>query len=122
MTIADVIDRADALAPNQYSDEQKLRWLADFDGKVLREVFFTHKPRAPFFYDEEHDSMDDELLIPAPYAADIYVNYLLSRVAEANAEISKYNLYTTQLNTAYNDFTAWYNRTHKPVDGGRWTF
>ena len=123
MTIQDVIDRADAIAPNQYTDTQKLQWLSDFDGKVFHEVYMTHEPRFAAMYPfEGYDAAGDELLIEAPYAADVYVNYLLSRVAEANAEIPKYNLYATLMNTAYDQFTAWYNRTHMPADKGRWRF
>ena len=121
MTIQETIARADAIAPNQYTFEQKMAWLGDFDGKVLHEVFQTHDTDGTYDFAGYEDA-DDALLIPEPYAADIYVNYLLSRVAEANAEIPKYNLYATLMNTAYDQFAARYNRTHMPVNQGRWRF
>ena len=123
MTVLEAINRADAIAPNQYSSTQKLQWLSDFDGKVANEVFLTHEgPGHMFSWFGGHEDTGDELLIQPPYAADIYVNYLLSRVAEANAEIPKYNLYATLLNTAYDEFTAWYNRTHMPKAKEGWRY
>lgn len=123
MTIQNVISRADDIAPNQYAAAQKLQWLSDFDGKVYREIYQTHESDDAAAYPEEgYSSATDELLIPAPYAADIYTYYLLSRIAEANAEIPKYNLYATLMNTAYDQFAAWFHRTHTPVQQGRWRF
>lgn len=121
MTIEEAIERADSIAPNQYSDTQKLQWLSDFDGKVYHEVIMTHETPFPILF-EGYESDGDELLIQPPYAADVYVNFLLSKVAEANAEIQKYNLYATMLNTAYSEFTSWYNRTHRPRRGKGWRY
>ena len=121
MTITDAIDRADDIAPNQYTTAQKTQWLRDFDGKVLREVILTHEPdyKMPPGWDADTGT---ELLIPEPYAADIYVNYLLSRVAEANAEIQKYNVYSTLLNSEYRQWADFFNRTHTPKQERRWRF
>lgn len=122
MTVQEAINRADAIAPNQYNNTQKLQWLSDFDGKVYAEVLATHKTAfpAPYPFFEGHTALSDELLIQPPYAADIYVNYILSRVAEANAEVTKYNLYATLTNEAYDSFCAWFNRTHEPIPTRRW--
>ena len=122
MTVAEAIQYADEIAPNQYTQAQKTRWLADLDGKTLREVFMTHeKPGGGIWPVGETDGAD-ELLIPAPYANDVYVNYLLSRIAEANAEVGKYNLYAALFNMAYQDFANRYNRTHEPKGAGVWRF
>ena len=34
MKAMDIIDRLDGLEPNQYSPEQKLRWLSILDGNI----------------------------------------------------------------------------------------
>ena len=39
----DIIERLDLLEPNDYSPEQKLRWLNTLDGKIYREVIQTHE-------------------------------------------------------------------------------
>ena len=123
MTVSEAISKADAIAPNQYTDQQKLDWLSTLDGRIYHEVFRTHEPgfgvMLPY---EGHDSTDDELFVQEPYGADLYVNYLLSRVAEANAEIQKYNLYATLFNEAYKSFTNKFNREHMPKEAGPWRF
>ena len=124
MTIHDVIARTDDIAPNQYSAGQKLQWLSDFDGKVWRELIVTHEPAegTPESFDG-HVSEDEDVLIPAPWASDIYTYYLLSRIAEANAEIQKYNLYATMLNTAYDEYAAWVNKNRQAAyDPRGWRF
>lgn len=123
MTIQEVIDRVDELAPNQYTDDQKMHWLTDLDGKVFHEVFRTHEPGFGMMYPfDAYEDAEHDLLIPPPYASDIYVNYLLSRISEANAEIQKYNLYSQLFNSEYQAFVNWFNRTHKPKSAGGWKF
>ena len=38
LTAGRMLGRVDALLPNQYSREEKVRWLAEAEGFVLREV------------------------------------------------------------------------------------
>ena len=38
LTAGRMLGRVDALLPNQYSREEKMRWLAEAEGFVLREV------------------------------------------------------------------------------------
>ena len=54
-----------------------------------------------------------ELLVPAPWARDVYVNYLRARVAQADAEAERYNLYAAGYNSAYAEFAAWFIRTRQ---------
>ena len=58
------------------------------------------------------------LLVPDPYAEEVYVRYLQSMIDLENAEISKYNQSAAMYNAAYQVFAAWYNRTHLPVSAG----
>ena len=62
------------------------------------------------------------LLVPEPWARDVYVNYLLSRVAQANAEAERYNLYASFFNIAYGEYAAWYNRTASLPRRGGWRY
>ena len=122
MTGLEVIARADDLAPNQYTPEQKIEWLSALDQKIWNEVFAVHCDAEAPAYPEGYSSGEETLLIPAPYGWDVYSYHLLARVAEYNAEIAKYNLYATQFNAAYKEFCAWYNRTHRPRQKGDWRF
>lgn len=121
MTVQEAVDRVDALAPNQYSAEQKLRWLSDLDGKILLELSGPREARGvvPCAF-ESYTEGEEELLVPAPFAGDVYENYLLSRIAQANAEIQKYNLYAALFNTAYQQFASWFLRSRRPSRAEGW--
>ena len=127
MTASTIINLVDALSPNYYSNSQKLGWLATIDGKIYEEVLMTHED-AP---EDEFDPSDYAptgqgnipsltLLVDDPYAEDLYSFYLLSRIAAANSEISKYDQFATMFNTAYTEWTNYYNKKHMPVKKGRW--
>lgn len=55
-----------------------------------------------------------ELLVPDPYAEDIYINYLESRIDKENAEIAKYNVDISLFNQAYQAYADIYNRNNMP--------
>jgi len=68
------------------------------------------------------DATEITLLVPEPWARDVYVNYLLSRVAQADAEAERYNLYASFFNSAYGEYAAWYNRTASLPPRGGWRY
>ena len=124
MKASDMITLADELCPNQYATEQKFAWLADLEVKILQELILTHEDEHAADYEEidRSEGEDFELIIPAPYARDVYVNYLMSRIAEANTEIDRYNLHASAFNAGYGQFCAQYNSTHLPLPWKGWRF
>jgi hypothetical protein len=70
----------------------------------------------------DFDATEITLLVPEPWARDVYVNYLLSRVAQADAEAERYNLYASFFNIAYGEYAAWYNRTASLPRRGGWRY
>lgn len=121
MRIDEVIAKVDDLSPNQYTTEQKIGWLSTLDGKIFHDEILTHDHCEPVFFPTEGYSTDEEeLIVPSPWAEDLYSYYLLSRIAEANAEIGKYNQFAALYNSAYADWSKQYNRTHRPRNNGRW--
>lgn len=121
MTGEQIISNVDSLMPNQYSTEQKVSWLSSLDGKIFNEVILTHSgARFVFFPFDGYDSDECELIVQPPYAADLYGNYLKSRICAENGEIAKYNQYVALYTNAYNEWAAWYNKTHMPRPGGKW--
>lgn len=123
MTIQDVIERVDELCPNQYSEEQKTRWLRDFDRKTWNENARNRCGGCVSLRESYTDyGQTDELWIPEPYADDIYGNFLMARIAEANAETVKYNAYATLLEDAMHSFLAHMAATTSAPSVGRWRF
>ena len=123
MRIDEIIAKVDDLSPNQYTVEQKIGWLSSLDGQIFDDVILTHDGAGMAFYPPEgYDTDECELIVQAPFAEDLYVYYLLSRIAEFNSETAKYNQYAARYNAAYNEWTGWYNHTHRPITRGRWRF
>ena len=121
MTIEEIITNVDELMPNQYSTAQKVAWLSTLDGKLWHDVIVTHEGACFVFYPPEgYETEEQELIVRPPYAADLYGNYLKSRICAENGEIAKYNQFATLYASAYNDWSGWYNRTHRPLTKGRW--
>ena len=119
MKAMDVIDRLDGLEPNQYSPEQKLRWLSILDGKIYEEVLRPRETEPRGF--AEYVNGNEELLVPFPYGDDVYLNYLQAMVALENAETQRYNKRLQFFNNAYAEYQNWYNRRHSlsdVTDGG----
>lgn len=123
MTIEEIIANVDELMPNQYSTEQKMRWLSSLDGKIFHDVILTHHgTRFVYYPPQGYETDDQELIVPPPYAEDLYGNYLKSRICVENGEIAKYNQFVTLYTAAYNEWASAYNRTHAPRQKGRWVF
>lgn len=127
MTVREIIAQVDRLKPNKFSGTDKLKWLSDIDGLIVRELVDTHEnsPLTEEFegYTDIVKDGDKELIAPYPYDI-LYRWYLESQIDLGNMEISKYNNSKTLFNNAYLTYTDHYNRTHMPkrrVQGFRFT-
>jgi hypothetical protein len=113
----------DALKPNQYPYEVKLKWLSDIDATIVRELIDTHENsplEGPFVAYTDCDA-DRSLIAPHPYDI-LYRWYLESQIDLGNMEIGKYNNTRSLFNTAYQTYTDYYNRTHLPKQRGCFRF
>lgn len=124
MTIAEAIALVDRAKPNQYSDEDKIRWLSEIDGMIVRELIESHEdsPLAEPFTGYTAADSDTQLIAPFPYDQ-LYRWWLESQIDLGNMEIGKYNNSRNLFNSAYLTYTDHYNRTHMPkqVSGFRFT-
>lgn len=81
MKICEAIRQTDELKPNQYSDEQKIMWLSELDGKIVKELIDAKSgEKSTVFegYNEDTDT-NTELLVPEPYS-NLYVLWLMSKL------------------------------------------
>ena len=120
MTIHEAVEMVDRLKPNQYDQEQKVKWLSKLDGMIFREVISTHAD-SPIEEFKGYDNAfpDTEMLVPYPYDEDVYNYFLQMQIDKENGEMAKYNQSATLFNNAYKTFCDWYNRTHLPLAGGK---
>ena len=121
MTGQEAIRWADTLTPNAYTTAQKLAWLSDLDGKLYRE-FLSRYDGTGDAAPEPYADGSETLLIPHPYARDVYGNWLLAKIAEANQEVSLYNLHSTMFNAGYREFCDLFNKDNKIKSGRSWIF
>ena len=117
MTVIEAIALVDRLKPNKFTEADKVKWLSDIDGLIVRELVDTHenRPLEGNFegYIDLVSSGEKELIAPYPYDI-LYRWYLESQIDLGNMEIAKYNNSKTLFNNAYSTFTDHYNRTHMP--------
>ena len=114
MTLLEAINRIDALKPNGYSQQDKIRWISDLDGIVKANIIDTHEGEAVVFngYDD-NTPLTTELLVPAPYD-DIYTRYLEMQIDYTNGEYGKYNNSMQMFDSAYSTYRNYYNRNNMP--------
>lgn len=139
MKIEEAIERADELLNNSYSEKQKRDWLAELDGRILKEVYVNHETLCeladtqwiqylidkflPLYEstgtemsttEELNDTADEELLLPMQYQ-DIYIYFLLYKYAFHGGERERAEYYAAEYIGLYEQFTRWVTRTYKPI-------
>ena len=125
MTVEECINRVDSVKPNQYSIEDKVRWLSYLDGSIQKEIIDRHeKPvvegdtevssEATEFTGYSPDDLTVSLIAPFPYD-EMYVAYLKAKIDEENGETARYNNTASTFNGMLMDFQKAYNREHMPL-------
>lgn len=116
MTLIEAINRVDALKPNAYSQEEKISWLSDLDGMILRDVIKKHEGGDGITFDgyTSETPLNTELIVKDPYE-EMYICWLESKIDYNNAEYARYNNSVTRYNDIYVEFSRDYNRNHMPI-------
>lgn len=115
MTILEAINKIDTLKPNNYTHDDKIKWLSNLDGIIKKEIIDTHEGGESIVFNgyDSNTPLETVLLVPNPYD-DIYLKWLESQIDYTNAEYRKYNNSASAYNTAYSVFERYYNRQNKP--------
>ncbi len=116
MKVNEIIELVDLKEPNSYTAAEKIRWLSDLDGRIFNEVILTHEHEEVEF--TPYVDGTEDLLIGAPYGEDIYVHYLIARIAAGNAETARYNQQIAMYNAAYSQWWNKHNSTVMPLHAG----
>jgi len=118
MTLSQAITRCDQLQPNPYPDELKICWLQELDGQIYRELHQCCRdcPPEPPAYTPTQPQQP--LLVPQPYAGDLYTSYLQACMDRENGEIARYNRSIALYNSAYLRYQNHYRRSHRPLNAG----
>jgi F0F1-type ATP synthase gamma subunit len=120
ITINDAISYFDAQCPNQYSQEEKIKWLSELDEQIYNDVIALREGADNIeFNGYDNDSLNTELLVETPYT-EIYRYWLEKSVDFSNREITAMNNAIAMYNNYLDDYTSWYNRQHKKSAKQRW--
>lgn len=134
MRIEECINRTDSTKPNQYSVDEKVRWLSYLDASIKREIIDTHEQPMPKedrtiivigdgeipeeeskeFTGYTPDDMNTELIVPFPFD-ELYVAYLKAKIDEENGDTARYNNSAATFNSLLADYEKAYNRDHRPI-------
>ena len=119
MFLAELIAIIDEIKPNQYTKEQKVRWLSEIEGIVVDDVLTNYEGNDIEFTSYEYGrDMEKELLIPERFS-DIYVNYINAKIDFQNMETEQYNNEVAMFEASMEQFKKYYIRTHMPKRRGK---
>ena len=117
MTIKECIDLVDIIKPNQYSIEEKVRWLSYLDHTIINDVIKTHAGydgRYEEFEGYTADRLGDRLIVESPHDR-LYEAYLKMKIDEENGETARYNNSATMFNSYLLEYKKHYNKHHMPI-------
>lgn len=113
MTPNKAIERVNSVAPDAYSDENKLQWISELDGMIKRLVH-QEEEFEPYQFPVD---MDKELLVHAPFDG-IYELYITAKTDFHNREWKKYNNSASNFHYLFDDYKKAYIREHMPKSSG----
>ena len=117
MTIKECIDAVDNVKPNQYSIEDKVRWLSFLDHIIINDVIKTHagyRNEYEEFEGYSSDRLGQKLIVEAPYDR-LYEAYMKMKIDEENGETARYNNSATMFNSYLTEYKKHYNKHHMPL-------
>lgn len=109
MKISEALQRIDALYPNSFSEEDKLRWLSNLDWTIKVEIIDIRSTHSVYSGYNADTDMETELLAPAPYD-DMYIYWMQAMIDWNNQELASYNNSISRFNEVYAKYRNWYNR------------
>lgn len=121
MKIIDAVNTVDSRKiGNRYSMTEKIKWLSDIDGIIMRELINTHAGGENISFSEYNEQTDVNTVLLADDAySDLYIYYLEAQIDRCNQEFTRYNNDMILFNNAYEEFANFYNRTHAPIKRNR---
>lgn len=114
MRLGEAITGIDSRKRNTVSEEEKIAWLSELDGRIFFTILSNHEgcpEKMPVYTGET--SRETELLIPAPYDR-VYLLWLEAQIDFTNGESTRYENSYTMFNVAFQEFARFYHRTHMP--------
>ena len=116
--IRDIITRVDDIKPNAFTEQTKLAWIGELDGRIAADVMLMGIEDIRQMEYVHPDALEVEPLVGFPHDG-IYEQYLCAKIDYANGEYSKYQNSMEMFNAHYDNFVNWFIRTYEPGQGYR---
>ena len=122
MKIIEAIGIIDELKPNSYSQDRKVEWLSALDSMVQRFVFDKHQGAPETRFEKYPNDVDPNPKLLVDNHDQMYIRWLAAQIDLNQGEYVKYNNSIDMFNAEWDNFEGEYNRTHKPLTGGKGRF
>ena len=109
-TLKEIIELADELNPNAYSNSIKAQWVNEVETAIQTEVFVVAPVDVVSFFPYE-DNKDKKLSLDEIWDK-IYLTYLQAMIDFSNKEYQAFNNDIALYNTYMDTYAKWYVRTH----------
>ena len=113
LSVSTVLQQVDALLPNGYTAEEKLRWLRQAEGFVRAEIYGLDSTVSL--------TEADTLTAPAPYD-ELYRHYVEAQIHYCNGEMTRYNNAAAMWNNGLMTLRDAVNRKGAPRGGAALKF
>jgi len=110
LTAQEVVEQVDLLCPNQYTQEQKLGWLGELEGRICLDVPLMSEEQL----EQVRQSWPGTLLVGWPHS-DLYSHWLLAKLHQADGELELYQNRMESFKASYQNYVNWYIRTYDPA-------
>lgn len=120
MTIKELLEKVDRLKPSAFDSADKIAFLNEVEGVIYNNVIAISAGNTTIFTAYKFPEDEEKtLLVPAPYDG-LYYYYLCAKIDAENQEIESYSNNMALYNSLYEDFAAYYIRSHIPASSGYW--
>ena len=111
MTIMEAISAMEERRAGIASDEEKLRWLSELDGRIYCEVRGARVAVAQMPHYDADTDLSTKLLVGEPYDA-LYPTYLEAQADLACGEIARYNNEIAVVGALLDAYASHMHRSH----------
>lgn len=113
MNLGEIISAVDALCDNNFSNEQKTKWIDRLEARIWTNILLISESD----YDKlDYDAdINRRLVVDSTHDA-IYEYWLQSQIHLAHRDINEYNIMAEMFNESWEDYSAYIAFTYAPAN------
>lgn len=115
-TIKEIVEFADGVKPNAFTQEQKTAWISELEGRIQQEVFLMHEVETVTY--RWGTDQQTQVLVEPPYD-NVYLLYLAAKIDFFNGEFGKYQNSMAAFNDAMGALIRQFAYRFEPAKGYR---